>query len=114
MRKYRSIPVTYDGITFDSKREGARYLQLKQLERSGVIRGLTLQPEFPIVIDGRPLRIRTTRSIGKPIKAIMDFQYVECSTGQTIIEDAKGIDNPLSRLKRALVEHLYGVKINLV
>jgi hypothetical protein len=36
--KYRAQPVVIDGIRFASKKEGARYLELKLLERAGKIK----------------------------------------------------------------------------
>ncbi|MGP1455872.1 MAG: DUF1064 domain-containing protein [Treponema sp.] len=41
---------TVDGITFDSMAEMNRYLELKQLERAGIITDLELQPKFLLKI----------------------------------------------------------------
>ena len=35
-RKYGNTKITVDGIQFDSKREAARYQELKLLERYGI------------------------------------------------------------------------------
>ena len=40
---------TIDGITFDSMAEMNRYLELKMLEKSGVISSLELQPKFLLI-----------------------------------------------------------------
>ena len=109
--KYHAIKETVDGHVFPSRSEARRYCDLKLLQTAGIISDLKLQPEFPIVIDGRPLRIRGKRGIGKPIIAIMDFEYIE--NGVKIIEDRKGMDVRYSRIKRALVEHLYGIEIRV-
>src|SRR3954466_12209619 len=44
--KYGAIRTEVDGIVFDSKREAARYQELKALERAGEISGLCLQPSY--------------------------------------------------------------------
>lgn len=93
--------ITYvDGIRFMSKRESIRYGQLKNLQASGVISGLTLQPAFPIVLNGK-----------KICKVIMDFEYYQ--NGQRVVEDVKGKDNATSKLKRKLVEAIYDIKITI-
>ena len=53
--KYKVAPKierTLDGIVFDSKREAARYADLKLAEKLGNIKNLTLQPEYPVEING--------------------------------------------------------------
>lgn len=112
MTKYRSVKVTIDGHEFASKAEGRRYLELKALQAAGEISGLELQPAFPIEINGKPLRIRSSRGIGRQVKPIMDFAYTT-KEGVRIVEDKKGFDNPLSRLKRALVEACYGIRVEV-
>ena len=109
--KYRAVKTTIDGIEFHSAGEAKRYAQLKLEQRAGLISGLTTQPEFPIVINDKPLRIRSKRGVGKPIKAIMDFEYVR--DGVRCVEDFKGFDTDVSRLKRALVEAIYGVTVTV-
>jgi hypothetical protein len=112
--KYRAVRVTIDGHEFASRAEGRRYLALKAMQSAGEISGLTLQPAFPIVIDGKPLRIRSSRGAGRQVRPVMDFRYVDSATGREVIEDKKGFDNPLSRLKRALVEHCFGITVTVV
>lgn len=100
--KYHAVKTVVDNITFASKAEARRYGELKLLEKAGYIRQLELQPVYEIKIDGKLV-----------CKVIFDFRYWE---GQVrTIEDVKGLDNPLSRLKRKLVEAMYpSTKIMLV
>ena len=49
MHKYRNEKVIVDGISFDSKKEAARYRELKMLERSGAISGLKMQVPFELI-----------------------------------------------------------------
>lgn len=46
--KYGANKVEIDNIKFDSKRESERYLELKQLEKLGIIKELQLQVEFEL------------------------------------------------------------------
>lgn len=100
--KYRAVKTVVDGITFHSAAEARRYLQLKLLERSGHIRQIELQPVYKIEIGGKHI-----------CKVILDFRYWE---GQLrVVEDVKGRDTAVSRLKRKLVEASYpGTKIMVV
>ena len=46
--KYGANKVEVDGIKFDSQRESERYIELKQLERVGIIKDLQLQVVFEL------------------------------------------------------------------
>lgn len=100
--KYHAIKTTVDGITFDSKRESIRYRELTLLQRGNVIRDLQMQVPFPIVVNGKKICVY-----------IADFQYVEVKSGEIVVEDVKSLPTktPVYRLKKKLVESLYGVKI---
>lgn len=71
--KYNAVRVEWEGIRFDSKREMARYGELRLLELTGEISNLELQPVYQLP--------------GK-IKYKADFRYIE--DGQVIVEDVKG------------------------
>jgi len=99
--KYGNKKVQADGYTFDSKAEAKRYSELKLWQVSQAINTLEVHPEFVISIE------RT-----RVCKTIMDFAYYR--DGQLVVEDVKGKDNDLSRLKRKLVEAQYGIKVQLI
>lgn len=84
------------GHTHDSKLEAGRCDTLTAMEQSGEITHLVQQPAFPIVINGRPV-----------CKVLGDFQYRMADSGLPVVVDVKGMDNPMSRLKRKLVEAAY-------
>lgn len=105
MSKYGAIKTTVDGIEFGSKKEANRYAQLRLFERGGLISGLELQPVFPITIDGRPVMMRN----GQAARYTADFAYTE--KGKRVVEEVKGYVVRDYPLRRALVEHIYGVKI---
>lgn len=98
MNKYSAIKTEVDGIVFASKKEARRYQELKLLQKAKKIHMLELQPKFPIVIN--KVKVCTY---------IADFEYME--NGYRIIEDVKGIKTPVYRLKKKLVEVVYGIRI---
>ena len=112
--KYRNKPTHVDGIRFASGREAGRYGELKLLERAGLISELELQPKFKLGTDDAPILIRSRGyPNGRRAVYLGDFRYLN-NTGESVVEDVKGIDNPLSRLKRAIVEAQYSVVIVLI
>jgi hypothetical protein len=86
--KYSNQKTTVDGIVFDSKKEAQRYHELKLMEKAGLITRLTLQPRFPLVVNGQ--------LIGA---FVADFSYLE---GETLrVEDCKGMATlPLAKWKQ--------------
>jgi len=97
--KYRAIPTEVDGIRFSSKKEARRYSELKLMERAGEISGLSLQPKFPIIINGV-----------KVCTYISDFQYT-LPSGETVINDVKGMKTPIYNLKKKLMRAVHSVEI---
>ncbi len=93
--KFGNSKVERDGVVFDSKREEARYLELKMLERAGKIHGLELQPKFECLVKGTHV-----------CTYIADFGYID-DEGYHVVEDAKGYKTAIYRLKKKLVEALY-------
>ena len=104
--KFRNVKVEIDGIRFDSKREGARYRELKLMEKAGMIRNLKLQVVFPIIINEQLV-----------CKYIADFTYeeeVEFGGGkswQTIVEDVKGMKTAVYQVKKKLMRIVRGITI---
>lgn len=82
--KYRNTKVVYKGIKFDSKKERARFITLKQLEKAGIIKELELQPKF--------LLLDTIHYKGKTYPKTYykaDFKYFDINMGKYIVEDVK-------------------------
>jgi len=96
--KYGAVKTEVDGIVFDSKKEARRYLELKTMEKAGVISALELQPSFDLVVNGV--------KIGK-YKG--DFRYVV--NGTYVVEDCKGMKTPVYRLKKKLMLALHSITI---
>lgn len=94
--KYNATPATVGGLRFDSQAEARRYAELLWLERSGAITDLEAHPRFE-------LQPAFTDNAGKRWAAICyeaDFAYTE--DGKRVIEDVKGFETPVFRLKRKL------------
>lgn len=103
MNKYNVTPTVIDGVRFASKKEGNRYLELKQLTQAGVISDLELQPKFSCVVNDHLV-----------CNYIADFRYKENGGGQ-VVEDVKGYKKGGAyahyRTKVKLVKALYGVEV---
>jgi hypothetical protein len=101
--KYGSKRCTVDGEAFDSKLEAKRWLQLKDMQRRGLISGLLRQVEYPIHIGGMHV-----------CSYFADFVYVD-STGREVVEDCKAKSGAtmtqVYRLKKRLVLACHGVVI---
>ena len=112
--KYFNKKVHWEGMTFDSIREFERFQELRIMEKAGEISDLKIQPKFPLKIGDKDIRIRSDRyPNGRRVSYYGDFAYTD-SNGETVVEDVKGQDTPVSRLKRAIVESQYGVAVKIV
>lgn len=112
--KYGAKKVKIDGHTFDSKREAQRYGVLKQMQAAGVISDLELQPVFPLIIDDKPVLIRSPHfKNGRAAKYTADFRYRQ--DGKVIVEDAKSpATRHTSALRIAVAEAIYNMRVILV
>lgn len=122
--KYNAQKVTVDGITFDSRKEANRYLELKLLERGGVISDLQLQVEFELI----PNQYATEKRYGKNGKQlkdkqvllerkccyVADFVYTDKRTGEKVVEDCKGFRLEIYKVKKKLMLYRYGIRIKEV
>lgn len=101
--KFGAVPTVVDGIRFASKREAARYAQLRQMQTLGLISRLELQPKFKCVVEGEHVGTY-----------IADFAYFQ--NNARVIEDSKtrATATPVYRLKKKLVQALFRVEIKEV
>ena len=106
MNKYRNIPTTVDGQKFDSRREAARYSELKLLERAGVIKDLRLQVPF----EFRHNDVLICRYYA-------DFTYLELTRNGgpkwlSVVEDSKGgVHTKEYILKKKLMRAFYAIEL---
>lgn len=102
--KYGNAPTEIDGHRFASKKEGARYAELRLLEKAGVITDLRMQVAFPLDVNGYPVA-----------RYVCDFLYVQA--GERVVEDVKSAitrKNPVYRIKRALMRAIHNVDVQEV
>lgn len=92
-----NVRLTIDGITFDSKKEAMRWIQLKEMERVGQISNLRRQ--VPIVLMGAQGPIKT--KTGKDMTYWADFVYEE--NDEEAVEDVKGYPSDIYLLKKAIL-----------
>jgi hypothetical protein len=89
------------GRVYDSKKEANRAFELEMLEKYGKIHNL--QKQVPFV-----LQEGYTNKQGKkirPITYIADFTYEE--DGKIIVEDTKGVETEVFKIKRKMLEYKY-------
>lgn len=112
--KYNARTTLEQGIKFDSKKEAERYRRLKLLERQGYIRDLRRQPRYMLYGPNGQLTLPDRNGNHRRLFYRADFLYYDPATRRWRVEDVKGVDTQISRLKRALVEQAYGVKVEIV
>ena len=103
MSKYNATKTVIDSITFASKREAARYTELKLMQRSGLISDLRRQVKYELIPKQQGERA---------VSYIADFVYTE--DGKTVVEDVKGVRTPVYKIKKKLMLWRHGVKIREV
>lgn len=99
MNKYHNKKTVINGITFDSKKECNRFLELSILQKAGEISGLERQKKFEVVPKTKGERASYY---------VADFVYIR--KGRVVIEDVKSSitkRNPVYILKRKLIKYLY-------
>jgi hypothetical protein len=96
--KYRNVPTWVGGIRFASRKEAARWQELKVLEKAGLITNLVRQVRFPLVINGEKICVY-----------VADFTYRE--NGAAIVEDVKGTRTELYKTKSKMMWAIYRIQI---
>lgn len=121
--KYRNEKVTYQGMSFDSKKELQRYLVLLDAERRGVISDLQRQVKFeliPAITEEYVEHLKTkdkvkTRTLQLAVTYICDFTYIK--DGQMVIEDIKSDPKLLTKeyqLKKKMLFAIHRLSIREV
>ncbi len=121
--KYRNEKVTYQGMSFDSKKELQRYLFLLDAERRGVISDLQRQVKFeliPAITEEYVAHLKTkdkvkTRTLQLAVMYICDFTYIK--DGQMVIEDVKSSPSLVTkeyRLKKKMMFAIHRLNVKEV
>lgn len=100
--KYKNKKVIIDGISFDSEKEGKRYLELKSMQQFGLIKDLELQKVYELQPSFRKNN-KTYRKIA--YKA--DFSYFDIEREQIVVEDVKGFKTEVYKIKKKMFEYKY-------
>lgn len=98
MSKYGNVRTEVDGIKFHSKREAARYQDLRLLERAGAIKDLRLQVPYSFELNDV-----------KICRYFADFVYKE--NGRQVVEDSKGKRTKDYMIKRKLMKAFFAIEI---
>lgn len=107
--KYGNRKTILDGNVFDSKHEAYRWIELKYMERIGLITDLKRQVPFELI----PNQKKGGKVIERAVKYIADFTYKK-KNGDYIVEDAKGVKTDVYKLKKKLMLYVYGIKVEEV
>jgi len=103
--KYNARPTVVDGIRFDSLREAERYYELVILQKAREIELMEVHPRFEIIkgfeIDGKKIR---------PTFYEADFRYWDKKTRRMVVEDVKGMETQVFKIKRKLFLLQYGLE----
>ena len=98
--KYHAEPVHVDGCRFASRKEAARYGELRTLEQAGAINALEVHPVYTLTVNGH--------HVGK---YTADFRYVQAEA--IVVEDVKSTATRTEayRLRVKLMRAIHGVTI---
>lgn len=119
--KYGAHKVVLDGMEFDSKKEAARWKELRALEEAGVISNLQRQVKFVLIpaqrepdTVGARGGVKKGKLIERECSYIADFVYniPECKT--PVVEDAKGMRTTDYIIKRKLMLYVHQIRIREV
>lgn len=108
MTKYKAVRTTVDGKTFASKKEAARYQELRLLEKAGKIDNLQTQVRYTLIPKDE---------MGRAIEYRADFGYYELGAGACpdlwywVVEDCKGYRTDVYKLKRRMLFKEMGLVI---
>lgn len=99
--KYHAKKTWMKGRVYDSKKEANRAFELEMLAKYGKIQNLQKQVPF-VLQEGY---VNKHGKMVRPITYIADFTYVE--DGKLIVEDTKGMETDVFKIKRKMLEYKY-------
>ena len=109
--KYGAQKTEFDGLVFDSKHEAMRWRELALLQRSGEISDLQRQVKYILV----PAQVgEDGKVVERAVSYVADFVYRDVRSGDTVVEDAKGMHTRDYIIKRKLMRYVHGIRIREV
>jgi len=117
INKYHAKKVVFDGITFDSRKEGLYYLKLKDMERRGEISNLRLQVPYellPAIYRDEVVHLKTKdkvvqKLVQRAVYYVADFVYDK--EGKENVIDTKGMRLADYILKKKMMLALKGIEV---
>jgi hypothetical protein len=85
--KFKAMKVELDGMTFDSKKEFERYIELKAMQQCGEIRDLKHHTKFELAPK---TKIEGEKRAKPALRYFADFTYYRI-TGEFVVEDVKSV-----------------------
>ena len=111
--KFNAQKVELDGMTFDSKKEHKRYIELKALQQKGEIFGLEHHTKFELAPK---TKIEGENRAKPAVRYFADFTYYN-GEGIYIVEDVKSAATrklASYRTKKHLMKTVHGIDIKEV
>lgn len=99
--KYNNSKVTYQGLTFDSKKEFEYYLILKDKEKRGLV--FNIKRQVPLEIQ--PAFTDKSGVKHRAITYKADFVYTDRVSGKVRYIDVKGFRTEVYKLKKKLLAY---------
>lgn len=106
--KYRSKPCSVGDEKYRSQRERDRHQQLLLMQRAGHIAGLIREVTFTLA---NGVRIEGEKRARPALRYIADFVYSDIKLGRIIVEDAKGVQTPVYRVKKHLMKSVHNIDV---
>lgn len=118
-QKYHNHKSRFRNETFDSKLERDRYLFLQSCEKKGIISDLRKQVWFTLIDSQYKTAVQHLKTKDKEVQVLVeqkcsyvaDFVYKVTLTGETVVEDTKGLKTPDYILKRKMMLFFHHIEI---
>ncbi|WP_343619658.1 DUF1064 domain-containing protein [Acinetobacter proteolyticus] len=111
--KFNASKVDCDGMTFDSKKEHRRYIELKAMHQCGEITRLEHHTKFELAPK---TKLEGEKRAKPAVRYFADFTYYN-ATSEYIVEDEKSAATrklPSYRTKKHLMKTVHGIDITEV
>lgn len=111
--KFNAQKVDLDGMTFDSKKEHKRYIELKAMQQRGEIFGLEHHTKFELAPK---IKLEGEKRAKPALRYFADFTYYGI-TGEYIVEDVKSAATrklASYRTKKHLMKTVFNIDVREV
>lgn len=105
--KYKAKPCQIGGEKYRSQREARRHQELLLLQKAGQIAGLVREVPF-VLAPG--VKIEGEARKRPALRYVADFVY-STADGKIVVEDAKGMQTPVYRIKKHLLATVHNISV---